>query len=361
MTADAVGGVWTYALDLARGLAQHDVRTTLAVLGPPPEADARAAITGVPGLSVVATGLPLDWTASEPDQVLAAGRTVAALARELEVDLVHLNSPALAAEGVFDRPAIGVCHSCVATWWTAVRGGPLPPDFRWRADLVRRGYAGVDALVAPSNSFARATADAYDLPSAPRVVVNGRAPLAAVPHGTDHGEQAVLTAGRLWDEGKNLATLDRAAARLPIPVFAAGPTRGPNGAAIEFAHLRVEGAMSGAALGRRLARRPIFVSLARYEPFGLAVLEAAQAGCPLVLSDIPTFRELWDGAARFVDPHDDCGCARIVQALLDDRSKHDRLGAAARDRSRIYTVERLAVGTVAAYRDALGTRRAAAA
>ena len=39
---------------------------------------------------------------------------------------------------------------------------------------------------------------------------------------------------------------------------------------------------------------------ALYEPFGLAVLEAAQAGCALVLSDIPTFRELWDGAALFV-------------------------------------------------------------
>jgi hypothetical protein len=38
------------------------------------------------------------------------------------------------------------------------------------------------------------------------------------------------------------------------------------------------------------------------EPFGLAVLEAAQAGCPLVLSDLPGFRELWDGAALFRRP-----------------------------------------------------------
>ena len=51
-----------------------------------------------------------------------------------------------------------------------------------------------------------------------------------------------------------------------------------------------------------MARTAVFVSPALYEPFGLAVLEAAQAGCALVLSDIPTFRELWDGVALFVAP-----------------------------------------------------------
>ena len=34
------------------------------------------------------------------------------------------------------------------------------------------------------------------------------------------------------------------------------------------------------------------------------MLEAASAGCPLILGDIPTFRELWDGAAVFVAPDD---------------------------------------------------------
>ena len=39
MTADAVGGVWTYALDLAQGLNEADIAVRLAVLGPAPSPD----------------------------------------------------------------------------------------------------------------------------------------------------------------------------------------------------------------------------------------------------------------------------------------------------------------------------------
>ena len=42
MTADAVGGVWTHALELAAALAPLGVRTTLAVLGPGLDAARRA-------------------------------------------------------------------------------------------------------------------------------------------------------------------------------------------------------------------------------------------------------------------------------------------------------------------------------
>jgi len=42
MTADAVGGVWGFALDLAAGLAARGVRTDLAVLGPGPSAELEA-------------------------------------------------------------------------------------------------------------------------------------------------------------------------------------------------------------------------------------------------------------------------------------------------------------------------------
>ena len=80
MSADAVGGVWTYALDLAGGLAAHGAATALAVLGPPPAADQEEAARAVPGLRLLPTDLPLDWLADAPEQVESAGAALAALA-----------------------------------------------------------------------------------------------------------------------------------------------------------------------------------------------------------------------------------------------------------------------------------------
>ena len=351
MTADAVGGVWQYALDAAHGLSRHGVETVLATLGPRPTADQRAAAQAAGIAELVETDLPLDWTADRAETVLAAGEAVARLAAERRPDIVHLNSPALAGAARFPAPVVAVCHSCVATWWAAMRAEPLPEDFVWRTDLVRRGYAAAAALTAPTEAFAAATARAYGLAQAPRVVRNGRRPPPATAPAEP--ETSVFTAGRLWDEAKNLASLDRAAARLAIPVEAAGPLEGPNGARIALAHVRTPGRLDDAAVARRLARRPIVVSVARYEPFGLAVLEAAQAACALILSDIPTFRELWDGAALFVAPDDDRAIAEAVLRLAGDPGLRARLGAAAEARSRSYSVEAMSAGLAALYRSLL--------
>ena len=99
------------------------------------------------------------------------------------------------------------------------------------------------------------------------------------------------------------------------PFIAAGPLRGPATAqTVALQHLHCARRSSTTRRSPRwLAARPVFVSAALYEPFGLAVLEAAQAGCALVLSDIPTFRELWDGAALFVAADDAAGFAAALE------------------------------------------------
>jgi glycosyltransferase involved in cell wall biosynthesis len=356
MTADAVGGVWQYALDLARGLADEGVATTLAVLGPTTSAEQAREARAIPGLTLIDTGLPLDWTADAPEAVLHSGAAVAALAAEAGADIVHLNSPALAAGARFSAPVVAVCHSCVATWWDAVRSGTLPADFRWRTELVRRGYAAADALLAPTQAFADATRQTYGLAQSPRVVANGRHVTPAPAAVAAAEEPFVFTAGRLWDEAKNVVALDRAAARLATPVLAAGPTRGPHGGTVTLAHAKALGALGRPELEGYLAARPVYASPALYEPFGLAVLEAAQAGCPLVLSDIPTFRELWDGAAAFVPPKDDEALAAALDAMLRDPGERARAGAAARERAARYTVAAMTTGVLAVYRDLLGAR-----
>jgi glycosyltransferase involved in cell wall biosynthesis len=149
----------------------------------------------------------------------------------------------------------------------------------------------------------------------------------------------VMTAGRLWDRAKGADTLDRVAAHLPLPVVMAGSTEGPHGERISLSHARSVGHLDHSALAARLAQRPIFASLSRYEPFGLAVLEAAQAGCPLVLSAIPTFQELWHDAAIFVDMGNEAGAAAAIQMVAASPDYADKMGAMAQARANAYSVE----------------------
>jgi glycosyltransferase involved in cell wall biosynthesis len=352
MTADAVGGVWQYSTDLAHGLSELGVETLLAVAGPSPSPAQAEAASAIDGVTLIDTGLPLDWLANDSVSVRNAGYALAKLARRHGADVVHLNAPALAAGVDFEAPVVVVAHSCVATWWAAVKGEGLSEEFKWRADLTARGLAAADVVVAPTDAFAQATQYTYRLSRKPVTVYNGRAALA-LPEVAQH--DFAFTAGRLWDKGKNAATLDCAAAKLSFPFYAAGPTSGPNGDFVRPGHLHTLGHLDEKEIGRWLAARPVFVSAAVYEPFGLAVLEAATAGCALVLSDIPTFRELWHGVAAFADPMDADGFAKTVTLAVGDDFARAQMGRAAQDRAAQFTVEAMA-GKMAGIYDKLAAR-----
>jgi glycosyltransferase involved in cell wall biosynthesis len=341
LTTDAVGGVWRYSLELAHGFARRGAHVSLAVLGPDPTAAQRAEAAAIPNLTLHPTGQPLDWTAGTPAALDAAAEHVARLAAQAGVDTVQLHTPALMGSARWPAPVIAAAHSCVATWWRAVRQGPLPADLAWRAAAVARGLATADAVLVPSASFAAALRACYPLERDIHVIPNGRRML----NGSARRRAVALTVGRLWDEGKDIATLDAAAALMRQPVHAAGPLSGPNGAQSRFRHLHWLGTLDEAALAETYAGAAVFASVARYEPFGLAVLEAAQAGCALVLSDIPTFRELWDGAATFVPPGKPDILARTLDRLLGDPLSWRRLGALAEARARAFDPERMAAAT----------------
>ena len=332
LTADAVGGVWQYAIDLARALGAWDIEPIVAVLGPAPTPDQQA---GARGLRVIPTGLPLDWLCADAAPMLAAGAAIADLAASEEVDCVQLNMPTLGAWATFHVPVVAVTHGCVSTWWEAAQDIPLGSDYLWHRELMARGLRAADLVIAPTAAYGAIIARHYDLKQVPLTVHNGRPsqPVAPVPAMRDE----VFTAGRLWDRVKNAGVLDRIAARLAVPFLAAGPIEGPHGETIRLDALRLLGTLSERSVAERLVPRPVFVSAARFEPFGLAVLEAASAGCALVLSDIPTFRELWDGVATFVQADDDRAFARAVDGIIGDRRRRGALGDAARERATRYT------------------------
>jgi glycosyltransferase involved in cell wall biosynthesis len=343
LVTDAVGGVWVYSLELARALKPLGIETVLAVMGPSPNARQREEAAGI---KLIDTGLSLDWLETSPGDLRRAGEALANLARIEGADLVQTNSAALLADVTFDQPCVVVQHSCVASWWAAVKGTPPPHSFVWRRDLVECGLNRAATVVAPSIAFAAETARIYDVSSPVVAVHNGRRPPLAPAHARG---DFVFTASRLWDEGKDVATLDAAAARLDAPFEAAGPQYGPNGAHVELNHLRALGEISWARLATLYAARPVFASAAVYEPFGLSVLEAACAGCALVLSDIPTHREMWGGAAIFVSRRDDAAFASAIQDLLDDPDERQQLGQLARARAQLYTPERMARGMADIY------------
>lgn len=353
LVTDAVGGVWNYSLDLARALRQFDVEAVLALMGPSPSNDQRREASG---FDIVETDLPLDWLAEHPRLVRRAGSELAKIANREGVDLVQTNSAALLADSDFDQPVIAVQHSCVASWWRTVRSTRLPRDFAWRRDLVECGLHRASAVTAPSAAFAALTVKTYALSRPVHAVHNGR---RALPMKRRPVENFVFTAGRLWDDGKNARVLDEAAGHLGIPVEAAGPLQGPNGTAVSFDNLKTPGELSSDAIADRLAARPIFATAALYEPFGLSALEAAQAGCALVLSDIPTFRELWADSALFVPADDPKAFAQAVQSLVEQPELREELGLAARIRALRYTPDRMAERMARLYAGLVPQRREA--
>jgi glycosyltransferase involved in cell wall biosynthesis len=333
VTTDAVGGVWRYSVELAAGLAERDIGVILASMGPPANPAQRTEAEAIPGVAFVETGLPLDWTAPDPASLAASTAALHALAARFGARSVHLHAPALVGNAPWPIPVVAVAHSCVATWWRAVRGGALPPDLTWRAAATGEGLCRANVAVAPSRAFAAALRAEYGVERI-RVIHNGR---RSVPDAAP-AARAVLAAGRLWDEGKGMAVLDQAAAGLGAPVRAAGGVQGPGGT-VGFANLDLLGTLDEAGMARARSTATVFAAPARYEPFGLAVLEAAQAGQALVLSDIPTFRELWDGAALFAS---DGGLAAALRRALDDPAP---LAATARERAGRYTAASMAART----------------
>ncbi len=299
VTTDAVGGVWRYSMELCSAWAERGIDIVLAVLGPAASAAQRREAAAIPGLVLLETGLSLDWTAGDVQELEQVCEDLAAIARRQAVSSVHLHAPALLGHADWPVPVVAVIHSCLLSWWQALRSGPPPEEFLWKIQATARGLRRAHAVAAPSAAFAQAVRHAYQLGRSIAVVHNGRRPLPLPALARTPG---IFAAGRLWDEAKNASGLDRAAAALRVPVSAAGSVRAPDGSRITLRHTRELGVLNDDRLAEHLARNTVFAGLSLYEPFGLAVLEAAQSGMALVLSDRLVFRELWDQAAIFVDP-----------------------------------------------------------
>jgi glycogen synthase len=346
VTTDAVGGVWTHTLELVDALAADGVAASVAILGPPPSNEQRRALDASAAADVAEHNGALEWMPDPWDDVADAGRWLVDLKRRWRPDVVHLGGFSHAAQE-WAVPVVVVAHSDVVTWWRAVHGtDPCRTAWDRYIDCVRAGLHAADAVVAPTAAALGATQRAYG-GSGGVVVPNGRRADWVVE--TDK-EPLILAAGRMWDEAKNLTALRAVAADCPWPVAIAGTPEVTDDPVIEL------GPLPFAELATWLGRAAIFAAPARYEPFGMAALEAGLSGCALVLGDIASLREVWGSAARYVAPDDHDALSGALHELAADHAGCVAAGAAARAVAATFTPARMAAGYRRVYAS-IGTDR----
>lgn len=361
MSAHATGGVWTYALELCHALDRDRIEVTLATLGAPLNAAQAAEAAGIPNLHI-------EEATFDGDAADEIGPWLLDLERRCAPDLVHLNDSAHGSLP-FSAPVIVVGHSCVLAWRRTLHGEP--PSDEWIA-FSRRAAGGLrdaDMVIAPTAAMLRSLGQLYELPAHTRVIPNGRHPALFPPQPK---EPWVFSIGSLQDEAKNVQALALIGPRLPWRVLVAnGTLRRPTPSILSMPSIPsppaaqpaggpgLLGNLAPTELATWLGRASIYALPARYEPFGLSVLEAALAGCALVLGDIASLRELWDGCALFVAPQDDDALTEALLRLIGDPILRRRLAIRSRQRAFDFGPDRMADRYLNAYYEAAGHRLAA--
>jgi glycosyltransferase involved in cell wall biosynthesis len=66
----------------------------------------------------------------------------------------------------------------------------------------------------------------------------------------------------------------------------------------------------------------IVVSLSLYEGFGIPLLEGLYSGCKIICSDIPVYREVYNGHATFCDPTDTRSIINAMTQSVKNRPPH---------------------------------------
>ncbi len=352
MTTDVVGGVWTYTQELVEGIIREGHQVVLVSLGRAPSGEQRSWAERVSQaaagrLRYVPTEFKLEWMPDGHQDMEESSAFLLRLIAEEHPDVLHCNQFCYGSLPCA-VPRVVVAHSDVVSWWHGRHAAAPPEDawFAWYRSVVGHGLELANAIVAPTAWMCQQLTLHYGVRRAEcHVISNGRrAPLAG---GRPRRMQGI-TAGRLWDEGKNIRLLSDAL--LALPVYVAGDRGGIDSGDASAAasgqpgkanaQVHFLGALRSGELLALMQESVMYIGTSIYEPFGLAPLEAALAGCALVLSDIPSFREVWADTAVFFDARDAHALARAVNGLVEDPERLHQLAAAAQARAaQLYAAE----------------------
>ena len=355
MTTDPIGGVWSYSLELCAALGAHGIRVVLAVLGGIASPAQRQQAGRLTNVTLHESSFRLEWMPDPWADLDRAADWLLSLEAVAGANIVHLNH-LVHGHLPWSAPVMTVGHSCVLSWWAAVRGRfePVPDEWQMYRDRVTESLRASAYVVAPTQAMLDELDRLYGPFGRRAVICNGRDRRL---FSAGHKERMVLSAGRLWDEAKNITTLAAVAPQIGAPVYVAGEALSPHGTVASFSGVQLLGCLDPSTLAGWYSRAAIYALPARYEPFGLTALEAALSGCALVLGDIASLREVWGPAARYVHPEDREELADVLNELAANEVLRNRYAARAMARARQYTPARQAQQYKVLYQHMLARQR----
>ena len=262
-----------------------------------------------------------------------------------------------------------MAHGDLVSWWKAVHGHE-PNGSRWvqrYRQIVTEGICNASVLVAPTVWMLDSVRASYSRARCERVIYNGRNPIFFNPFASkDH---SILAVGRLVDAGKQVSLLTQHEHPLPVCIVGSDdPVRTPQvpiraEVKVSTGDLRValKGPQTDAQLRALYSRAAIYVATSRYEPFGMATLEAALSRCAIIANDIPPLRELWGDSALYFSANDAESLAAAIRRLSTQQDLCRGYGNRAYQRAReCFNSNRMIDQYLQLYRDVLTTRAAAA-
>lgn len=353
MTTDTLGGVWVYSLELCKALQKHDVRVHLVAMGRWPSAQQEEEAAELSNVLLYKSDYKLEWMQDPWEDVEKARKWINCIYYTVSPDLVHLNNYAQVC-GDWECPTVSVFHSCVQTWWQAVKGTSAPAKWKHYTDTVKSSLQCSDVVVTPSKAILEKARATHGFTTEAKVIYNGRD--LSFPENKEK-ENIIFCIGRIWDEGKNLMLLSRVARNLPWPVYIAGNNTNPStGTTLEIENVHFLGSLSQSEMRDWVQRASIFVSPTKYEPFGLAILEAAEAGCALALSNLESLQEIWEENALYFDPMDREQVQAQITELIENEVLRKEYAQKALKRSQRYTSETMAASYLELYQHSIAKK-----
>lgn len=95
------------------------------------------------------------------------------------------------------------------------------------------------------------------------------------------------------------------------------------------------------------------VTASKMEGFGIPPLEAMSVGCPVIVSDIPVFHEIYEEAAVFFNPYDPDNIAEAVTKTLDNKVTLKSLVEKGYEQAEKYDWKKTVMETLAVYKKSL--------